>query len=450
VTGILLLAFHFPPLGGPGTQRSAKFARDLNAMGYRPTIVTGPGDTSGRWDPLDETLLREVPADVPVLRVPGPVPAGGGRLERWTGRPGSFFHWWVDGAVAAARGAIRSADLIYASMAPYETAFAAGRLAAESGLPWIADLRDPWALDEMRVYPSAVHRHMDLRRMREALSTAHAIIMNTAESARALVAAIPELALKPVLTLPNGYDAWDFPADAPRVPDGPLRIVHTGSLHTELGARHARSRAVKQALGGAEQVDILARSHVHLVRAIQSLAHEGIQPGRDVELHLAGAVTEADRAAVDMDGVVFHGYLEHAASVELLRSADLLFLPMHGLAPPRRARIVPGKTYEYLAAGRPILAAVPDGDARDLVAGAPGAQLCRPGDVAALARAVAAAIRHKQRHGPRPSAWHPALARYERRRLAGELAGLVETLAPGRRCAAERFPHAVLRIAGSG
>ena len=51
-----------------------------------------------------------------------------------------------------------------------------------------------------------------------------------------------------------------------------------------------------------------------------------------------------------------------------MRSADLLFLPMHDLPPGARAGLIPYKTYEYLAAGRPILAAVPDGDVRDMLA----------------------------------------------------------------------------------
>ena len=66
------------------------------------------------------------------------------------------------------------------------------------------------------------------------------------------------------------------------------------------------------------------------------------------------------------------GYLAHDETVALLRSADLLFLPMHDLPEGRRATIVPGKTYEYLASRRLILAVVPDGDARDLLAHADG------------------------------------------------------------------------------
>ena len=62
-----------------------------------------------------------------------------------------------------------------------------------------------------------------------------------------------------------------------------------------------------------------------------------------------------------------HGYVTHLQALTLIRSADLLFLPMQNLPPGRRSSTVPGKTYEYLASGRPILGAVPPGDALDLL-----------------------------------------------------------------------------------
>jgi glycosyltransferase involved in cell wall biosynthesis len=61
---------------------------------------------------------------------------------------------------------------------------------------------------------------------------------------------------------------------------------------------------------------------------------------------------------------------------------------MHDLPAARRARIVPGKTYEYLGVGRPIVAAVPDGDARDLLRRAGNAALCRPRDAVGIADAL--------------------------------------------------------------
>ena len=89
----------------------------------------------------------------------------------------------------------RDRDLIYAWMQPYISAHSAARLSEETGLPWVADLGDPWALDEMMVYPTRLHRRRELRLMRRLLGTASAIVMSTAEAASQLVERIPELAV---------------------------------------------------------------------------------------------------------------------------------------------------------------------------------------------------------------------------------------------------------------
>jgi hypothetical protein len=163
------------------------------------------------------------------------------------------------------------------------------------------------------------------------------------------------------------------------------------------------------------------------VEALQQLSAAAPELQDVVELHLAGVLTDADhRVAEQAPRVCLHGYLPHAESIELLRTADLLFLPMHDLPAGQRAAIVPGKTYEYLAAARPILACVPDGDARDLLAEAGGSLLCRPTDVPAMAAHIRQAVA-ADRAGSRPRLPDPSVvARFERRRLTEQLAAVVD------------------------
>jgi glycosyltransferase involved in cell wall biosynthesis len=113
---------------------------------------------------------------------------------------------------------------------------------------------------------------------------------------------------------------------------------------------------------------------------------------------------------------------------------------MHDLPEGTRATVVPGKTYEYLASGRPILAAVPDGDARDLLLAAGTAHVCRPTDVAGMVDAIDAEI-ERARAGRRPPIPPPALlARFERRRLTSELAAVFDGV-----LANDHLPGATLR-----
>ena len=117
-----------------------------------------------------------------------------------------------------------------------------------------------------------------------------------------------------------------------------------------------------------------------------------------------------------------HGRLSHRETLALLRSADLLFLPMHELPPGQRAGLIPYKTYEYLAARRPILAAVPDGDVRDMLAplgarhGLPALRRGRPH----------ACVAGTSRGGPSEDVDlaldAPPLADYDRGRLVARLA----------------------------
>jgi glycosyltransferase involved in cell wall biosynthesis len=428
VRRVLFLAYYFPPVGGGGVQRSRKFVEYLPAFGYRPVVVTRPVDDALDWAPDDDSLTASIPRGTEVVRVRGPEPPLSrwhSRTERWLRITEPRVRWWIDGAVEAGREAARGADVIYASMSPFGSGEAAARLARETGTPWVADLRDPWALDEWLVYTTALHRRLEMRRMGRVLASASAIVMNTPEATAQLVRHFPGLDAERVFTIPNGFDPDDFAPPAPVRDDGAFRIVHAGWVHTASGRRHGRLRLVRRLLGGAVRgLDVLTRSDVFLLQAVEQLLEKRRELRGTVEVHLAGvAPRAADRPS---DVVRRHGYLPHADTIALMRSADLLFLPMHDLPAGRRARIVPGKTYEYLASGRPILGAVPDGDARDLLERAGTALLCRPRDVAAMRRLLEREVDRWLAGEPRPELDAEVMRPYERRRLTSELARVLD------------------------
>ena len=148
---VALLAYYFPPLGGAGVQRAVTLARRLPALGWEPVVVTGPAAGGDRWSPHDAGLGAGLER-LEVIRVAGPEPPRGeGRAERWLRIRSDWARWWADGAAAALAGL--DVDVILATLSPFEGAGAAARAAARLGKPWVADLRDPWALDEMFVYP---------------------------------------------------------------------------------------------------------------------------------------------------------------------------------------------------------------------------------------------------------------------------------------------------------
>ena len=413
-------------------QRSARFARLLPEHGYEPVVLAGPGRVRSRWMPEDETLADDIPHGMEVHRTEGPepLPAGGkiATANRWLRRPEAWTRWWWSSSRELGTRVAPTTDLLYVQMQPYDSAEPGAWLSAVSGKPWVADLLDPWALDEMMVYPTGLHRRRELARMRSQLATASAVVMNTPEAVRRVREHIPELDGTPVVSISNGFDPRDFEGEPPPRDDGKFRIVHTGYLHTELGRQMRNRDLIRRIAGGAVRgLDIYTRSHVFLLEAVQRVLADDPSLAETLEIHLAGVLTDMDREIAAQCPVVrLHGYVDHDETVALQRSADLLFLPMQNLPVGTRATIVPGKTWEYLASGRPILAAVPEGDARDVLLASGTAQVCRPDDVSQMAAILSSEIGRRQA-GVRISAKNAALlGEYAYPKLTQRLAALFD------------------------
>jgi hypothetical protein len=430
---VLFLAYNFPPIGGAGTQRSLKFVKYLPFNGFQPMILAGLKGGDDRWAPVDEELVDEIDDFTVVRRVNLHAKQFSGRIQRIVREllhmRAQFGERWLNGIRTAGRQLCREQkpDLIFATMSPFESATGASELSAAFGIPWVADLRDPWALDEWQIHQTRWHRMLKRREMERSLRSASLIIMNTPEAAARCREAFPALTGIPIIHLTNGYDAEDFSAELSPSGREAFTIVHAGALHTSGGLKQMRHDAINRLLGRMQHgVKLLPRSHFYLLQALEKWLREDPSVSGKLRLEFVGVPTAEDQALVRASPAAafttFTGYLNHSESVARIRGANLLFLPMHSLPPGRRATIVPGKTYEYIASGRHILAAVPDGDAKDFLIQSGNATICRPDDVNAMLRGL------KERY----SAWcrneslqslDPAFCnRFERRNLTAQLA----------------------------
>jgi glycosyltransferase involved in cell wall biosynthesis len=438
---VLLLAYNFPPFGGGGVQRPLKFARYLPEFGYDVSVITGPGLTVNRWSPADETLRSET-EKVDIHRVAGPEPmltSWQALGEKLLGVSSPWSRWWREGTLRAGEAVEGQVDVILATVPPYQSAEAAALLSRRLGCPWVADLRDPWALDELMLYASGFHRRRDLRRMRSVLGSAAAVVATSRERAAQIRLHVPELHERPVVSIPNGFDRGDFDLAPPARRLDTFRIVHAGSLYTDFAQRQ-RWKLRRLLRGSAPGVDLRTFSLDHLVRAIDRVG-ERIPHGKEhIELVLVGVVGKTDRRLAERSGIAeIVGYVPHREAIAYMRSADLLFLPLYDVAPGMRAATVPGKTYEYLAAQKPILASVPEGDLRDLLLEAGTADVCAPGDVEAMSKAIEARL--DSRGSPVSMVPQSLLDRFERRTLTGALASLLDDVT-----AAIRIPGTVFSI----
>jgi glycosyltransferase involved in cell wall biosynthesis len=429
---VLFISYIFPPLGGAAAQRSLKFVRYLGDSGYLPIVLTGPGQTRDLGAPRDASLTAELPAGIPLHRVDGPIPAGQAkrreRAERWLGIAPPFSMWWVRSATALGDTLIRDGvKLIYATMSPFEGAEIAARLSEKHQIPWVADLRDPWAIDEIQAYPSWMHKKAAQQKMRRLLYTASVVIMNTPEATLSLMRHFPEFKKRRVVTVTNGFDAEDMADSRAHPANNKFTIVHTGSFLTDVGLERRRRQRIYEALGGATRgVDLATRSHLFLFEAISRWCADRPEIRDKVEVVFSGRAPDIGNLSPEEKSVLpmmrFDGFLPRAESVRLACSADLLFLPMHNLPPGVRSTSVPSKIYEYMASGRPILAAVPDGDAKDMLERMGDASICRPDDTAAIIAALQERYARWQNRDAVVYRDFEALKAFDRRYLTKQLA----------------------------
>lgn len=415
---LLIVCYFYPPLAGGGVHRVLSFTRHLPKHGWSCTVVcAGARDYWVR----DESLADRIPSGTRVVRV-----EGGSALSAWLKvrssdegrRPGGVFaglrklsDWWLfpDSYAGWARKARGVAERVLAEQphdailtsSPPDSVHVAGRhLHRSTGLPWVADFRDPWVGLYFREPPTAWHRARHAAMERKVLDEADVVLAASRTHADA-----PGVrsGAKPhhVEHLPNGFEPGTVPdAVAADVPEDAFVIAFTGTL------------------------SLMPDTDVFM-EAVDEVLADRPEARRRLRVRLAGPYDMGyeDRSiALGLKGIVaFPGPLEHAASRALQRRADLLML----WKPRGYPTMVPGKLYEYLDAGRPILAVLPPGDeAADLVRRA-GGEVVVPDDRAALAAAI----------GKRYDAWRAGdatptrrpewLEGYERAAIAGRLADVL-------------------------
>jgi glycosyltransferase involved in cell wall biosynthesis len=411
---LLVVTYLFPPLAGAGVHRWAKMTKYLADFGWRTTVVTAAND---RRVHRDTTLAAEVPPHVRVLRVPDyglKYAAAAGR--RVLGLPLAEGHaGWVPFATRRVLAELAGGDYdaLCTTLGPFtlmQTGLAARR---RHRVPWVMDLRDPsWSYQAGGIGSQARGpREAARRRALEVDAYGHAdAVVTVDEAVRDALVRAPEVRTPAVHVVPNGYDEDDFAgASCARRCQQELRLTFVGRL-----ARSDRYQGV--------------------LRALAVVAREG-ETATHLRVCIAGeidpAVARDFRDALPPQCVRVEGYLPVRKACRRLTESDLLLfvLPAYTDGAALRAH---SKTYNYLRAGRPILAPIPDGAAARLLARSGAATIVSPDDTAAIARALRGAL-DAWAHGTLAAAtdWN-VVRQFERRRLAGRFAQVLDDLLAGR------------------
>lgn len=418
---VAIVAWYFPPAGGAGAQRPLHFATGMAADGDVVSVLAPPLVRSD-WAPDDRSLAAE---------------ADGLDLRRLDGREGEsvpetlerFRHFVVE------QLRVGRPDVVVITMSPFGLASLLDPL-RRLGIPVVLDLRDPWALDAWPGYRSRFDWWRELRRMHHALRASDGFVMNTKDALEAVLDRMPDLRFHPHVVVENGWSARDFTeaeSASSSLEGEPFRIVHSGTLHPDrTGSRSVRSWARDRLAYAPQWIDRTGRGPRHVIRAVDGLRRRDV----DVRLEFVGTSGNGVREIVSEEGggdfVEITGYQEHQAAVRAIRTADALFLPLGGLRPGERSLIVPGKTYEYLVAGPPIVAALPEGDVRDLVACSERGFLCEPCCSDSIAAAILSAMEWgKSRRDHAPVGAEPFMHAYERRALTSRLRTFLDSVLSG-------------------
>ncbi len=414
----VFVAFHYPPeASSSGVLRTLKYTRYLPECGWRTTVITPRVDA---YSIVDPALESQIPPSTKVIRTPylntkRHLSVRGIHLslmslpDTWVG--------WMPWGIAAGRRLMAEDpfDLVY-STSPHATAhLIARRLAKNSSRPWVTDFRDPWVEDppEPGAPTGVVYTTVNKWLERKVIEDCDAVATSTTHLRELLRARYPRQPSSKFCSILNGYDEADFAELPPaRIADSDhMVLLHAGGINAAFRDPHPLLSALR---GCADAGDLdLSRVKVRFLGGGPFAQSAQLREAIDT-LGLRDVVELLPRVA-------------YAQSLEELTAADMLVLLQ---ASPDTVGLVPAKLYEYLRAGKPVLAIVPPGATSEVLDATHGGWSIPPGDSAALQQCLATTYRQWRDGTLRNVRADPvALRRYDRRSLTGELAQLFDRLA---------------------
>ena len=368
---VLIISYYWPPTGGSGVQRWVKFAKYLPSEGWQPVIYTPENPEQLA---VDESLTAEVPeaAEIVKTRIIEPyelykrvLRRSGHSKEAVEVNPvnaqnksllqkaamwirGNLFRpdprcLWIRSSVRFLKKylAEHPVDLIVSTGPPQSMHMIGLRLSRETGLPWIADFRDPWT----KIF---YFKHLSMTSATEKWH--RKMEKKVLDEASAVVAVSPlvqqefqEMTDTPVELITNGFDECDFSSEQCTEAYGGASeefiITHTGlfaadgnptALWDVLAEKCRTDEIFKKLL----RIKLIGKTDDQILKA---LTDRGLE-----------------------DSMINMGYQPHSVAVEQQRQASLLILPLR--KEPEYKAVLPGKLFEYLASQRPILGiGQPDG-----------------------------------------------------------------------------------------
>lgn len=407
---VLMVAYHFPPAAiGSGQLRTLGFVKYLPSLGWNPVVLSANARAYPRIDATSEELIPQSCLVYRAFALDARRHFGiRGKYPDFLAQPDRWVSWWPaavrQGLRLIRRYRIRAIWSTYPIMTAHCIAYTLSRL---TGLPWIADFRDPVMSSVAGQSRLTVSTQMRWE---------HRVVSNATHSVFTTTGAMQSCAERYSQTyrdgrmtvISNGYDEAAFSAlPAPRLyqTDRPLRLVHSGLLYRS------------------------GRDPIPFFMALAHLKSTGIVNAEYLQVTLRASGCEVEYAA-EIKRLGLNDLVSLAAPIPYQEAlaeqadADALLL----FQGSQYDRQIPVKLYEYLRIGRPIFALVGEnGDTATLLRDIGGTVIAPLDETSVIVRRFGKFIRALKK-GQVPKADKSIVWKYSRSQTAVMLARLLDQI----------------------
>ena len=408
-------------MGMGGVQRTAKFVKYLPLYGWKPFVLTV---APKQYLASDECLLRDVDNGHTRIFRTGAIiskdPNGKTKVVEFkTDNRRKFLSNFSqvflvpDSKVLWKRKALKLAEkivkennieLVYATAPPYTDFLIAKELKETFGLPVVLDYRDSWIDCPNNYYPTPLHKNAHKKMETVVLKSADKIVTINSRIKELIREKYPFKTEEDFVIIPQGFDREDFNVKDEPSAKKKMRFTYAGSFMNYYTPKY-------------------------FLEGLAMLFSVRPELKDEIEASFLGSFPNEYKNLIGDYGlknaVNLLGYVEHSDCVKYELSSDVLWMMINKTE--RSDLHSTGKLYEYFGAGKPILACVPEGVARQSLNNYNAVKICNPDDSEAIAKAIEEYY-DLYISGRMPAPNRDVINRYDRQKLTGELAGVFENV----------------------
>ncbi|MGG8497796.1 glycosyltransferase [Tenacibaculum sp. TC6] len=364
---VLIVTYYWPPAGGPGVQRWLKFVKYLRIFNVEPIVFTAENPS---YPIIDVSLEKDVPEGIEVLKCPIIEPNGIlSKLKKEDTQKSMGFlnpnptfldkilmyiranyfipdarKFWIQPSVKKLKKylAENKVDVLITTGPPYSVHLIGLKLKQQLGVKWIADFRDPWtSVDYFHLLPltkASLKKHYKLEET--VVKEADGVLMVSNHAKKKY-----EAKAKNITVITNGFDEDGTKRSNEVKVDEKFTITHIGMMNSE-------------------------RNPKKLWKVLSEISKENKQFADDLVLKFIGKIddTVADEINnCNIKNVQNISYVPHPVAKQYQQESQVLLIVVNDY--PSAKEMIPGKTFEYLQAKRPIIGIGPeDGDLSGIMA----------------------------------------------------------------------------------